>query len=60
MSNARPATTFLVSAIGAYEDSGLGTGGFVAVKDGRAHIIDKMDSTGLCERDGEVYRFIRG
>ena len=51
---------FLVSCLGAYDDSGLGTGGFVAVHDGVPTIIDKIDSTGLCRHGDVVYRFARG
>ena len=55
-----PHRSFLVSCLGAYDDSGLGTGGFVVVRDGGATIIDKIDSTGLCTGHGLVYRFARG
>jgi hypothetical protein len=51
---------FFITCLGAYDDSGLGTGGFVAVHDGRATIIDKIDSTGLCLSGNTVYRFARG
>lgn len=49
----------LVSCLGAYEDSGLGTGGLVCIRDGRVVVLDKLDGTGLCERDGVVYRWVR-
>ena len=55
-----PHRSFLVSCLGAYDDSGLGTGGFVVVRDGEAAIIDKIDSTGLCTGRGLVWRFARG
>ena len=55
-----PHRSFLVSCLGAYDDSGLGTGGFVVVRDGAAAIIDKIDSTGLCTGRGLVWRFARG
>ena len=55
-----PHRSFLVSCLGAYDDSGLGTGGFVVVRDGEAAIIDKIDSTGLCTGHGLVWRFVRG
>lgn len=51
---------FFVTCLGAYDDSGLGTGGFVAVKDGAATIVDKIDSTGLCVFGDTVYRYARG
>jgi hypothetical protein len=51
---------FLVTCLGAYDDSGLGTGGFVAVQDGAALILDRIDSTGLCAHGDTVYRFARG
>src|SRR5437868_3970260 len=52
--------SFLVTCVGAYEDSGIGTGGLVALHQGRATVIDKIDSTGLCFSDGIAYRFARG
>ena len=55
-----PHRSFLVSCLGAYDDSGLGTGGFVVVRDGEATVIDKIDSTGLRTGHGLVYRFVRG
>lgn len=51
---------FLVTCVGAYDDSGIGTGGFVVVHEGRSTVIDKIDSTGLCHIDGVYYRFARG
>jgi hypothetical protein len=49
----------LVSCVGAYEDSGVGTGGLVCLNEGQPVILDKLDSTGLYQ-DGETfYRFIR-
>ncbi|RYD72485.1 MAG: DUF4915 domain-containing protein [Verrucomicrobiaceae bacterium] len=60
MTTAAPQGSFLVTSVGAYADSGIGTGGFVCVHEGKAVTIDKIDSTGLCV-DGEiVYRFARG
>jgi hypothetical protein len=54
-----PARSFLVTCLGAYEDSGLGTGGFVCVHEGRPTVIDKIDSTGLIGVDGSFYRYVR-
>ena len=51
---------FLVTCLGAYDDSGLGTGGFVAVVNGEALVLDKIDSTGLSAHGDTVYRFARG
>jgi hypothetical protein len=58
MSSALP--SFLITCVGAYDDSGLGTGGFVCVHDGKATVIDRIDSTGLCAGDGTFFRFARG
>jgi hypothetical protein len=55
-----PHDSILVTSLGAYEDSGVGTGGFVSLRAGKSTVIDRLDSTGLCEVDGVVYRFIRG
>ena len=55
-----PQRCFLVTCLGAYDDSGIGTGGFVCVHEGQALILDKIDSTGLCEHEGTYYRFARG
>lgn len=55
-----PHRSFLVTCVGAYDDSGIGTGGFVCVHEGKATVIDKIDSTGLCESGGVYYRFARG
>ena len=52
--------SFLVTCLGAYDDSGIGTGGFVCVHEGRAIALDSIDSTGLCEHAGIYYRFARG
>jgi len=51
---------FLVSCLGAYADSGLGTGGFVVVHEGESVVLDKIDSTGLCRSGPTIYRFARG
>ena len=61
-SSARPAVhrSFLVTCVGAYDDSGLGTGGFVCLHDGAAVVLDRVDSTGLCAHGNTVYRFARG
>jgi hypothetical protein len=53
-------SSLLVTCPGAYADSGLGTGGFVLLHEGRAHVIDRADTTGIWESDGLVYRFSRG
>jgi hypothetical protein len=55
-----PQRSFLVTCVGAYDDSGIGTGGFVCVHEGQALILDKIDSTGLYEYEGLFYRFARG
>jgi len=52
--------SFLVTSLGAYADSGLGTGGFTCVREGEAVVIDKIDSTALHESGGAIYRFARG
>jgi len=57
---ARPYRSFLVTCVGAYDDSGIGTGGFVCVHDSMAAVVDKIDSTGLCASSGIYYRFARG
>jgi hypothetical protein len=49
----------MATCIGAYDDSGIGTGGFVFVKDGKATVVDRLDSTGLFVSGDIVYRFIR-
>ncbi|AFZ44902.1 hypothetical protein PCC7418_2766 [Halothece sp. PCC 7418] len=50
---------FIVSCVGAYADSGIGTGGFVCVKNKEALVIDKMDCTGLYQNYSMLYRFVR-
>lgn len=50
---------FLISCVGAYDDSGIGTGGFVLSSGNRISVIDKFDCTGLYYFDGVYYRFIR-
>ena len=55
--SARP--TMLITCVGAYDDSGVGTGGFVCLHEGRTVVIDKRDSTGLCLSGDRVYRFVR-
>lgn len=52
--------SFLVTSVGAYADSGIGTGGFTALCDGEAVILDKIDSTGICRGGDLVFRFARG
>jgi hypothetical protein len=52
--------SFLVTSVGAYDDSGIGTGGFVCVREGEAIVIDKIDSTGLCAHGTMFFRFARG
>ncbi|MGV3532107.1 MAG: DUF4915 domain-containing protein [Chthoniobacteraceae bacterium] len=52
--------SFLVTSVGAYADSGIGTGGFTAVREGEAVILDKIDSTGICRGAGLIFRFARG
>jgi len=54
-----PHQCFLVTSVGAYADSGLGTGGFTCVHQGRSTVIDKADSTALFQADGLVFRFAR-
>jgi len=60
MSEGAPHRSFLVTCVGAYDDSGLGTGGFVCLHEGSAVVLDKIDSTGLCAHRGVIYRFARG
>lgn len=48
-----------LTCVGAYDDSGVGTGGFVFVNDGNVVVIDKLDSTGLFVNGDTIYRFIR-
>ncbi len=55
-----PHRNFLVTCVGAYEDSGLGTGGLVCLHDAGALVVDKIDSTGLCVSGDLVHRFGRG
>ena len=57
--NNSPKDSFLVTCVGAYNDSGQGTGGFVCVYKGEAYIIDKMDCTGLFYYDGLIFRYVR-
>jgi hypothetical protein len=52
-------TSFLVSCCGAYDDSGMGTGGLVCVHEGRAVVVDKSDSTGLCLSGETIFRAVR-
>jgi hypothetical protein len=54
--------SFVISCAGAYNDSGVGTGGFVCVHQGEKIVtIDTIDSTGLClgKSEDRFYRFIR-
>lgn len=51
--------SFLVSCAGAYDDSGMGTGGFVCVHHGEAIIVDSVDCSGLFVRAETCYRLIR-
>jgi Domain of unknown function (DUF4915) len=51
--------SLLVSCVGAYNDSGLGTGGFMLHSQGENYVIDHMDCTGLFKYDGIYYRFVR-
>jgi len=60
MSESAGHRSFLVTCIGAYDDSGLGTGGFVCLHEGATVVLDKIDSTGLCAHGETVYRFARG
>lgn len=53
-------TPLIISCLGAYQGSGVGTGGFVAISPtGEVTEIDCLDSTGLCYFNGNYYRFIR-
>jgi len=52
--------SFLVTCVGAYDDSGIGTGGFVCLHENAAVVLDKIDSTGLCAHGDTIYRFARG
>ncbi|SDL61022.1 protein of unknown function [Catalinimonas alkaloidigena] len=51
--------SFLATCVGAYGDSGLGTGGFFLWHRGEGVVIDNLDSTGLVFTKGLCYRFIR-
>jgi hypothetical protein len=50
---------FLISCVGAYADSGIGTGGFLIYDGQDAITIDKYDTTGLYKFEDNYYRFIR-
>ncbi len=52
-------SSFLISCVGAYEDSGIGTGGLFLLHQDRGYILDKLDSTGLWVDDKMCFRFIR-
>ncbi len=56
----QPHRSFLVTSVGAYADSGFGTGGLVCVREGESVVIDKIDSTGLWAGGDTIYRFARG
>ena len=51
--------SFLISCVGAYGDSGVGTGGLVCLNDGKPEVIDKEDSTGMHKHEDTIYRYIR-
>ena len=50
---------FLISCVGAYADSGIGTGGFLIYDGHEAITIDKYDTTGLYKFEENYFRFIR-
>lgn len=50
---------FLISCVGAYADSGIGTGGFVIYDGYEALTVDKFDTTGLFKFEANYFRFIR-
>jgi hypothetical protein len=50
----------LISCVGAYHDSGTGTGGLVLMHGDRHVIIDKLDCTGMFVHNNIIYRFVRG
>ncbi len=50
---------FLITCVGAYGDSGIGTGGLVLVNQDKNYVIDKFDSTGLFRKGNSYFRFIR-
>jgi hypothetical protein len=52
-------SNFLVSCVGAYHDSGIGTGGLVLAHKEGSIVIDSLDSTGLCVFNNIYYRYIR-
>jgi hypothetical protein len=52
--------SFLVTSVGAYADSGLGTGGFHCVHQGRSVVIDKIDSTACSRLVRRSTAFARG
>lgn len=56
----RPHRSLLVTSVGAYADSGFGTGGLTCVEEGQARVIDKIDSTALWAGSGMIWRFARG
>ncbi len=59
--NALPSSeNLLISCVGTYQDSGSGTGALLCVKKNKEVIvIDRIDSTGLCNYEGTFYRYIR-
>lgn len=51
---------FVVTCVGAYNDSGIGTGGFVLIDSGnQATIIDRYDSTGMDYKENRLFRYVR-
>lgn len=50
---------FLISCVGAYADSGIGTGGFLIYDGHEVLTIDKYDTTGLYKFEKNYFRFIR-
>lgn len=49
----------LISCVGAYHDSGIGTGGCLVVSNGETLQLDFTDSTGLFRSDRYYCRFVR-
>jgi uncharacterized protein (TIGR03032 family) len=51
----------IVSCVGAYNDSGIGTGGFYLIDaiSGRSLLVDQLDSTGLFRYEENYFRYVR-
>lgn len=49
----------LATCVGAYHDSGFGTGGLVLISGNKNYILDQNDSTGLFKFENKYFRFVR-